>query len=125
MPPGSAPESVFSSWRGSAIRRGEERTLRAALRRGLRALRAARELTWRAVRASVGGTARVIDGGVMYCAACRTERAGTAQWCVLCGRALIRRERIELERDLAAVRFVLLDLDKWDSQKVGVEARKF
>ena len=50
----------------------------------------------------------------MYCQPCQRERPATSRFCVLCGSPLFARPTVEVEADLARVRWLLQELEQWD-----------
>ncbi|HVE83138.1 MAG TPA: hypothetical protein VND93_09845, partial [Myxococcales bacterium] len=61
----------------------------------------------------------------MYCVACREERSSGARWCAACGAKLQSRPKERVEADLKHVRFLLGELERWDSTRVPAEARTY
>lgn len=59
----------------------------------------------------------------MYCAPCRSERLGHAEWCAVCGAGMVHRSDAELETELAHVVWVLAEVPLWDASLVSAAAK--
>jgi len=61
----------------------------------------------------------------MFCVACREERLGPAYWCVECGAKLQVRARELIEAEREHVRFLLAEIDRWDTARASKDLRKY
>src|SRR6185369_14933691 len=62
---------------------------------------------------------------LMFCVACREERLGPANWCIECGAKLQTRERALVTAEREHVRYVLGEIERWDSARVSRDLRKY